>query len=46
MDLKRWNGVVWISLIWLRIGATVMNLQVLEWLYNWRLLKKTSTPSS
>jgi hypothetical protein len=59
MDLGEigWDGVVWIGLIWLRIGNmegscehssepsdSIKCREVLEWLHNWRLLKKGSAP--
>jgi hypothetical protein len=42
--LERYNGMVWIRLIWLRIGTSGKCWEVLEGLQNWRLLKKGSTP--
>jgi hypothetical protein len=51
--LERLDGMVWIGLIWLRIGTSeqgnelsgsIKCWEVLEWLHNWRLLKKGSAP--
>jgi uncharacterized membrane protein YcjF (UPF0283 family) len=43
--LKRWDGVDWIYVAqdrdkWRALVNTVLN-QVLEWLHNWRLHKKS-----
>jgi hypothetical protein len=50
--LEREDGMVWIELIWLRIGTSgghgnepsgcIKCLEFLEWLHNWQLLKKGS----
>jgi hypothetical protein len=44
-----WDGVDWIHVAqdrnqWRAVVNTVINLRVLEWLHNWRLLKKGSAP--
>jgi hypothetical protein len=51
IDLREigWRAMDWIDLAqdrdqWRALVNTVMNLRVLEWLQNWRLLKKGSTP--
>jgi hypothetical protein len=52
MDLreKQWGGMDWIDVAqdrdqWRVLVNTVMNLrEILEWLSNWRLLKKGSAP--
>jgi hypothetical protein len=51
MDLREigWDGVDWTDVAqdtdqWRALVNTVMNLRVPEWLHNWRLLKKGSTP--
>jgi hypothetical protein len=45
--------MVWIELIWLRIGiserdnepsGSIERWEILEWLHNWQLLKKGSAP--
>jgi hypothetical protein len=49
--LERQDGMVWIGLIWLKIGTNGMEpldsikcWEILEWLHNWQLLKKGSAP--
>jgi hypothetical protein len=51
IDLREvgWDGVDWIDLAqdrdqWRSLVNTVMNLRVPEWLHNWQLLRKGSTP--
>jgi hypothetical protein len=53
MDLREIGrgGIDWIDLAqdrdhWRAFLNTVMNLRVLEWLRNWRLLEKSSAPWS
>jgi hypothetical protein len=50
MDLREigWDGVDWIDLAqdrdgWRALGSIKCS-EVLEWLHNWRLLKKGSAP--
>jgi hypothetical protein len=51
MDLREigWGGMEWIDLAqdrdqWRALVNKVMDLRDLEWLHNWRLLKKGSAP--
>jgi hypothetical protein len=51
IDLREigWDGMDWIDLAqdrdqWMALVNTVKCWEVLQWLHNWRLLKKGSAP--
>jgi hypothetical protein len=51
MDFREigWDGVVWIDMAqdrdqWRESSGSIKCWEVLEWLHNWRLLKKVSAP--
>jgi hypothetical protein len=42
--LERWDGVDWIDMDGIKPSGSKKCWEVLEWLHNWRLLKKGSAP--